>query len=37
MPNALFPIPFSLEMSKSENDCYKILRAVINAQHNAGE
>jgi len=27
----------SLRMSKSENKCYKILRAVINAQHNTGE
>ncbi|TAF09316.1 MAG: hypothetical protein EAZ77_05565 [Nostocales cyanobacterium] len=33
----LFPVPCSLRMSKSENDCYKILRAVINAQHNAGQ
>jgi len=24
-------------MSKSENKCYKILRAVINAQHNTGQ
>ncbi len=27
----------SLRMSKSENKCYKILRAVINAQHNTGQ
>jgi len=33
----LFPVPCSLRMSKSENKCYKILRAVINAQHNTGQ
>ncbi|KHG40159.1 MAG: CsbD family protein [Aphanizomenon flos-aquae KM1D3_PB] len=34
---SLFTVPCSLRMSKSENKCYKILRAVINAQHNTGQ
>ena len=34
---SLFPVPCSLSMSESENKCYKILRAVINAQHNTGQ
>ncbi|MTJ40587.1 hypothetical protein FJR09_18170 [Dolichospermum sp. UHCC 0406] len=37
VPCSLFPVPCSLRMSKSENKCYKILRAVINAQHNTGQ
>ncbi|TAE59680.1 MAG: hypothetical protein EAZ76_17470 [Nostocales cyanobacterium] len=37
VPCSLFPIPYSLKMSIYERKYYKVLRAVINAQHNAGQ